>query len=132
MRVEAVSDFLITIKTVIAAVSGFLLAAAFRLEPDAGAWVAAFAGSFFAASLSSDKRIGQFVAHLGIGVVIGLTLAQMIEWEWRTPRIPVAAISASLGYVAHSYLSSIIAGGKLFEAIGQAISAITGRGGGSK
>ena len=132
MRVEAVSDFLITIKTVIAAVSGVLFAAAFKLEPNEGVWVAAFAGSFFAASLSADKMLRQFVTHLGIGIVIGVAVAQMIEWGWRTPRIPVAAISASLGYVAHSYLSSIIAGGKLFEAIGQAISAITGRGGGSK
>ena len=129
MRVEAVSDFLITVKTVIAAVSGFLLAAAFRLEPDAGAWVAAFAGSFFAASLSSDKRLGQFVAHLGIGVVIGLTLAQMIEWGWRAPRVPVSVISASLGYALHSYLTATIVAGKLFETIAQALAALLGRGG---
>ncbi len=134
MRVEAVmgDDALVVVKTIIGSIGGFLLSQAFQLEPSAGVWVAAFSGSFLAASLSSDKKLVQFMTHLGIGIIFGLFIAQMIEWVWKTPRIPVAALSASLGYALHSYLTATIAGGKLFEAIGQAIAALTGRGGGSK
>lgn len=99
-----------------------------RIEPDLGVWVAAFGGSFLSVSIGHDRALRLIFAHVGIGVLIGVFVAQISHWKYSLPQVPVAALAALFGFDLHNYIKGKIVEGKIFEAIGQAISSILGRG----